>query len=789
MRYLSVCSGIEAASVAWHHLGWTPAAFSEIDPFPSAVLAHRFPDVPNLGDMSKFKEWTHEGLQGPGSIDLLVGGTPCQSFSVAGLRKGLEDPRGNLMLTYLGIADHLKPKWIVWENVSGVLSSNKGRDFGTFLGALGQLGYQYAYRVLDAQWVRTHSLPRAVPQRRRRVFVVGYLGEVNRAAEVLFKLESLRGDPPARRKTGEGFATVVAPSLTASDDPSRSPQSSEVTQQVAAVVGALACNTGPNGHDAGNFACNQSVDAGHVIPQQVASVLYAGQEVVGSLTARSGRNNGISNDDLDAKRVICMAHGQANADIAFDHSTTLTCLHEAPIAAIPEGTIGKEPAWIPCPEECGDFFCNLHQMHTADCECPPIDEWETDPYGLQDEGPAAKSVISFKRNAGNEFPSVNEPGEVCLTLQAINSTAVVIGASGKEDREASDGTCMTLKARMGTGGGNVPMVAMAFAQNQVGEVRAGEVFNTLNTNSNASGRNTPMVAIGTDCYNGAITGEVAATMGTHGSSSNSSGPTVMHEVRAVPLKEPDDLLPESPTRKSTKGWGDEGDPAFTLRTAAVPGAAIGGNPAAMQVRRLTVGECSRLQGFPDTWMELNYGDANEAHSAQVLHHLWWSVVQEKDAERIDRISLALLTPEILLTGVFCGWISWETAERYSQHPRVQIQGPSRFTPEFLLRLREAREAGCSPYQRESYRQLARELVYPLSGMPYEEAQARAHLRCSELWPEAQRAWPLRYAFVTGKKAEKLNPDGPRYKALGNSMATNCMEWIGFRIQACEEGTL
>jgi hypothetical protein len=245
-------------------------------------------------------------------------------------------------------------------------------------------------------------------------------------------------------------------------------------------------------------------------------------------------------------------------------------------------------------------------MHTSDCECPPIDEWETDPYGLQDEGPAAKSVISFKRNAGNEFPSVNEPGEVCLTLQAINSTAVVIGASGKEDREASDGTCMTLKARMGTGGGNVPMVAMAFAQNQVGEVRAGEVFNTLNTNSNASGRNTPMVAIGTDCYNGAITGEVAATMGTHGSSSNSSGPTVMHEVRAVPLKEPDDLLPESPTRKSTKGWGDEGDPAFTLRTAAVPGAAIGGNPAAMQVRRLTVGECEALQGFPRDWTQVPY---------------------------------------------------------------------------------------------------------------------------------------------------------------------------------------
>jgi site-specific DNA-cytosine methylase len=110
--------------------------------------------------MTKFKEWPDA------TINVLVGGTPCQSFSVAGLRKGLDDPRGNLMLIYLAIADRYKPKWIVWENVPGVLSSNGGRDFGTFLGGLGQLGYGFAYRVLDAQFSRTHEHPRAVPQRR-----------------------------------------------------------------------------------------------------------------------------------------------------------------------------------------------------------------------------------------------------------------------------------------------------------------------------------------------------------------------------------------------------------------------------------------------------------------------------------------------------------------------------------------------------------------------------------------------------------------------------------------------
>lgn len=195
MKYLSVCSGIEAASVAWHHLGWIPAGFSEIEPFPSAVLAHRFPNVTNYGDMTNHAAWPIE----PGSIDILVGGTPCQSFSVAGLRAGLADPRGGLMLTYLEIVRRLRPRWIVWENVPGVLSSGGGRDFGSFLGALGELGYGWAYRVLDAQWCRTYGHPRAVPQRRRRVFVVGHLGDWSRAAKVQFERQSVQRDSSTRR--------------------------------------------------------------------------------------------------------------------------------------------------------------------------------------------------------------------------------------------------------------------------------------------------------------------------------------------------------------------------------------------------------------------------------------------------------------------------------------------------------------------------------------------------------------------------------------------------------------
>jgi DNA (cytosine-5)-methyltransferase 1 len=206
MRFGSVCSGIEAASVAWHPLGWKPQWFSEIDKFPSAVLAHHYPDVPNLGDMTQFKEWPND------PIELLVGGTPCQSFSIAGLRKGLDDPRGNLMLTYLAIAERYAPRWIVWENVPGVLSSNGGRDFGTFLAALGQIGYGFAFRVLDAQYF-------GVAQRRRRVFVVGYLGDWRRAAAVLFERESLSGHPAPSREAREEIAQCITTRTGSAYDP------------------------------------------------------------------------------------------------------------------------------------------------------------------------------------------------------------------------------------------------------------------------------------------------------------------------------------------------------------------------------------------------------------------------------------------------------------------------------------------------------------------------------------------------------------------------------------------
>ncbi|KAF0844342.1 DNA (cytosine-5)-methyltransferase 1 [Methylovorus glucosotrophus] len=273
MIYGSVCSGIEAATAAWHGLGWKPAFFSEIEAFPRAVLAHHYPDVPLHGDFTTIQKGQYA------AIDLLVGGTPCQSFSVAGLRAGLDDPRGNLMLEFGALARRLGPAWLVWENVPGVLSSNKGRDFGTFLGMLGELGYGFAYRVLDAQYF-------GVAQRRRRVFVVGYLGDWRPAAAVLFERHSLQGHPAPSRQAGQDVAGAIT-------------------------AGAFSGGAGgrPEGAAAGHF-------------------------VAGTIGARTGRSAGAQDAACGHMiATLCVATGQAGAEIGDDMAPTLNCNHEAPYIA------------------------------------------------------------------------------------------------------------------------------------------------------------------------------------------------------------------------------------------------------------------------------------------------------------------------------------------------------------------------------------------------------------------------------------------------------------------------
>ena len=197
MTYLSVCSGIEAVSVAWKPLGFMPVGFAEIEKFPCELLKQKYPAVKNYGDITQYEKWN------AGQFDILAGGTPCQSFSIAGKRGGTADERGALMYAYLGIVETYRPRWIIWENVPGVLSSNSGYDFTSFLAGLEECGYGWAYRVFDALYF-------GVPQRRRRVFVIGHLdNRTDLAAKVLFEPESMCGDIAAGSETQKETTAAI----------------------------------------------------------------------------------------------------------------------------------------------------------------------------------------------------------------------------------------------------------------------------------------------------------------------------------------------------------------------------------------------------------------------------------------------------------------------------------------------------------------------------------------------------------------------------------------------------
>jgi DNA (cytosine-5)-methyltransferase 1 len=244
-------------------MGWECAGVSEIDPFPRAVLQHRLGAVPVDDDhrwqpgqnfIPLFGDFTKIEAHHVGAIDVLVGGTPCQSFSIAGKRLGLDDPRGNLTLEFLALAKRLRPRWILWENVPGVLSHDEGRTFGTFLGFLAECGFErWAYRVLDAQYCRVGRFGRAVPQRRRRVFVVGYSGTAAiHPRAVLFDRESLRGNPAPRRETRQGAAGSSAKGTTGSSE-----RQEGLTAETAGPLTA-GMHKGPRGTEA--------IESDHVLP-------------------------------------------------------------------------------------------------------------------------------------------------------------------------------------------------------------------------------------------------------------------------------------------------------------------------------------------------------------------------------------------------------------------------------------------------------------------------------------------------------------------------------------------
>lgn len=291
LKYISIFSGIEAATVAWESLGWKPIAFSEIDKFPSQVLQERFPDVPNLGDITQI-DWSDYA----GTVDIVVGGSPCQSFSIAGKREGLKGESG-LMFEYIRCVREVMPRYFIWENVPGALSSEKGEAFRQLLREMDELGYGLAWRILDSQFF-------GVPQRRRRLFLVGSLGN-KRSSEILFEPESVCWDYKSSRKKREELASNAKRSVGISSGECLAFAQNTIDVNAAAYTLKLRHTGSPN----------KGGGEGPLVQEDISATLSTQQ------------------DQTLFQQVVCMADDNANAAIGNDMCGSLKVGGSSPIVA------------------------------------------------------------------------------------------------------------------------------------------------------------------------------------------------------------------------------------------------------------------------------------------------------------------------------------------------------------------------------------------------------------------------------------------------------------------------
>ena len=362
MKYVSIFSGIEAATVAWHPLGWEPLAFSEIDPFPSTVLQHHYPDIPNLGDITKI-DWSPY----VGAADIVVGGSPCQSFSVAGKREGLAGASG-LMFEYIRAVRELRPRWFVWENVPGAFTSERGEAYRQLLSEMDALGYGLAWRVLDAQFF-------GVAQRRERVFLVGSLGTM-RCAEVLFERESLSWNHQSSRQKRQALTEEAQERVGEADHDSGCLNPGETQSRrvypASGVYPTLSTRekSGQNqesvftqfGDDVAGTLTSR-YDSSPCVDRGANVVVDERDKVFLCQTAQTGSNGKLVKQDdvmntldrtnstavaaqpgIKQQTYICRADGQANAMTSVDMAPTLTshAKKDPPLIYPAEDSIGED---------------------------------------------------------------------------------------------------------------------------------------------------------------------------------------------------------------------------------------------------------------------------------------------------------------------------------------------------------------------------------------------------------------------------------------------------------------
>ena len=761
MRYGSVCSGIEAATAAWHHMGWEPAFFSEIEAFPSAVLTHHYPTVPLHGDFTTIEKNQY------GKIDLLVGGTPCQSFSVAGLRGGLDDDRGNLALEFCRLAQREQPRWIVWENVPGVLSSNGGRDFGSILGALEDLGYGLAYRVLDAQYF-------GVAQRRRRVFVVGYLGDWRPAAAVLFERHSMSGHPAPSREARKEAARNAA-----------------VSTHECGGIGSY------NESDVSSPLLRSGADNGHGCEALVTAAGVAGSDLtdtVGTLRTRRPGEGGVQGDFDHIVPVISPAlNTQSGSHHAPDtkayvvvHGTQDPCVSTGTAFALGRNNGGEnavaysimpmnsgkdykaretevaQPIMAGGPvggNQGGDYIVQAYdilgvpatqgakptEVHTAlRARAPGQSEASTTTVILQRDNeptvvPFDTTQVTSPHNYSN--PKVGDPCHPlaagahppAIAIQDVRGVDKAQNGKGWSDENVS----CTVDTRATQGVAH----AVAFAQNTCDEVRlvGGEIAGAL---AAQPGAHPPaIIAFSAKDHGADATEELAPTLRAGGFTGSHQNGGVMPAV-AIGFN--------GDQSEKTRSMGEQKEQAPTLRAGAACHVATiytaMDDPVPPLMARSSRGGAQTLSPGHQTdghMVAVAYdhpGRFNNIHGGSGEHRDVMPTLEATNPKQIVAHSAA--TPAI-------GWSEELTAS-------IDLAGTL--------------QRGGSGGRHDG-------VMEPTSAV-----RRLTPVECERLqgFPDNFTAIPWR------KKGAEDCPDGPRYKALGNSMAVPVMRWIGERIRLVDD---
>jgi DNA-cytosine methyltransferase len=623
MKYISLFAGIEAASVAWHDMGWQPVAFAEFDDFPSAVLAHHYPDVPNLGDITKVN-WNEY----KGKAELIVGGSPCQSFSVAGKRLGMDDPRGNLALHYLKIVRTVQPKWFIFENVPGLLSSDGGRDFATFLGEVAKCGYGFAYRVLDAQYF-------GVPQRRRRVFVVGHIdGDWRSAAAVLFESESLCRDSKTGKQTTESIASLIGKSLEREGGAIPTPSEG---RRIAFNIDSEGGNSMKSSNPHSGV---QEIDTASTLTTfppsaegyRGGNIIIDSETKIGALTTKCG----LQKTDLQSVKEHALIEAQSTVFDWKNLSQTKPSTKntdpvtvEGQLAVLDQTFIKTGFAKYEESEEKGATVCSQGGSDGSST--------------LAVQAPMQKGII----HCADVGPAMTASGPPYSRTgqEAVEAEAIVVQAPMHDPSP-------TLDASYGVGAGmragierQCIGVSKTYIESDFAEYSESEKGSTLRCSGGDGMEVLVNEKIGVDIWNHQITGETASTMGSNTGIAIDNGPMVMEKEEKVIGFSHTQGLDAQPSTDAFPTLRAEGGGHGVLtgpqseEQQKIVGAIF---ETTHVVRRLTPNECERLQGFPDNYTQIPYKgksieDCPQTHRYKALGNSMAVPVMKWIGQRVEAV--------------------------------------------------------------------------------------------------------------------------------------------------------